>query len=459
MSQDPQDGGGFTLDQLMELAGLAVAQAVAIHYPPHTHHNLLILCGPGNNGGDGLVAARHLCHFGYQRVALCSPKVPGPDHLHSRLTSLAAALGAQVLSWDDACTRLDVDKEVDLVVDALFGFSFDPSGGIRAPYDAVLSRLTREPCPPIAAVDVPSGWPVDGTTTPSTGEGETAIPRITPSMLISLTAPKQGCAHYVGPHYLGGRFISPALRDRFQLQLPAYPGTDQIVRLDASRKPGTDLALADMRITYDKAVLVEEECDDDPLRLFTSWLAEAKANPDIVEANAMTVASVDPQGQPSARVVLLNNCDERGFVFYTNYDSRKGRELDTSGKAALVFFWEPLQRSVRVEGRVARVGPDESDAYFASRPRGSRLGAWVSPQSQILPRGRAELDERQVATEHRFAGDDETGTPIPRPPHWGGYLVRPTSIEFWQGRPSRLHDRIQFVREDDDTWVRQRLAP
>lgn len=156
------------------------------------------------------------------------------------------------------------------------------------------------------------------------------------------------------------------------------------------------------------------------------------------------------------RQVLLKGFDERGFVFYTNYTSRKGRELETTPRAALVFWWEPLQKSVRVEGTVQRVSEAESDAYFASRPRGSRIGALVSPQSTTLPGGRAELEARAAALQQEYA--DES-VPVPRPLHWGGYLVRPQRVEFWQGRPSRLHDRLVYERQADGEWLVQRLAP
>jgi len=176
----------------------------------------------------------------------------------------------------------------------------------------------------------------------------------------------------------------------------------------------------------------------------------------IPEANAMTVATCSEDGRPSARVVLLKGFDERGLVFHTNYQSRKGRELDATSTAAAVFFWEQLQRQVRVEGSVSRVPGEESDAYFASRPRGSRIGAWVSHQSQVLKGGRAELEERERALAEQYKDESQD---VPRPPHWGGYVLRPTRVEFWQGRPSRLHDRIQYSQGSSGEWVMERLSP
>lgn len=198
--------------------------------------------------------------------------------------------------------------------------------------------------------------------------------------------------------------------------------------------------------------LTEDDLLPDPLALVRRWFAEAQAA-GIRQPDAMTLATATPDGRPSARVVLLKGVDERGLAFFTNYESRKARELDANPHAALVLLWGELQRQVRVAGTVARLDAEESDAYFATRPRGSQLGAWASEQSRPLP-DRALLDERWAALDARY-GDE----PVPRPPHWGGYRVAPEEVEVWQGRANRLHDRFAYVRTPDGGWTRTRLQP
>ncbi|MFN4261816.1 MAG: pyridoxamine 5'-phosphate oxidase [Gemmataceae bacterium] len=197
--------------------------------------------------------------------------------------------------------------------------------------------------------------------------------------------------------------------------------------------------------------LNEHEMACDPFEQFGRWLEQSLAA-NLPQPNAMTLATATATGQPAARMVLLRGCDERGFVFYTNYDSRKSRELMENPQAALVFYWAELERQVRVEGSVERVADAEADAYFQSRPLGSQLGAWASPQSQVIP-DRSTLDRSMRETQERFGQ-----APVPRPPFWGGYRVVPHRIEFWQGRPNRLHDRLCYVRHDG-RWLLQRLAP
>lgn len=211
-----------------------------------------------------------------------------------------------------------------------------------------------------------------------------------------------------------------------------------------------DLSL--LRETYAHATLDESSVAADPIAQFAAWFAEAR-EAQVREPNAMTLATATPDGAPSARVVLLKGVDARGFAFYTDYRSRKGAELDANPRAALVFWWQPLERQVRVVGRVERVARDEAAAYFATRPRGSRLGAWTSRQSSVLP-DRAALEGDLADTESRFADADD----VPLPEHWGGYRVVPAEIEFWQGRPNRLHDRIAYLRAADG-WTRRRLSP
>jgi len=208
--------------------------------------------------------------------------------------------------------------------------------------------------------------------------------------------------------------------------------------------------LTALRRDYRHARLDETDVDEDPLVQFKVWLDEA-LRAELDEPYAMTLATVDAGGQPSARIVLLRGADERGLAFFTNYDSRKGRELATQGRAALLFYWAPLERQVRIEGRVSRVSDADSDDYFARRPRGSCIGAWASPQSAVIP-DRQWL-ERRVEDYHR-----EHGESVPRPPNWGGYRLLPERFEFWQGRESRLHDRLVY-RQDAGHWVVERLAP
>ena len=212
------------------------------------------------------------------------------------------------------------------------------------------------------------------------------------------------------------------------------------------------LYATDMRKEYERGRLLEGDVGDDPLALFHAWLQEA-AQAGIHEPNAMTLATADGQGRPSARMVLLRGADARGFDFYTNYESRKAQELAENPWAALVFWWGSLERQIRVEGQVAKLTAAESDAYYHSRPKGSRLGAWVSAQSRVIP-DRSVLEARHAELAEQYAAADPE-----RPPFWGGYRLSPTVIEFWQGGPHRLHDRLCFRRSGEGEWTIERLSP
>jgi pyridoxamine 5'-phosphate oxidase len=211
----------------------------------------------------------------------------------------------------------------------------------------------------------------------------------------------------------------------------------------------TDLAA--LREEYARGGLERGDLSADPYEMFARWLTEAVAA-GVHEPNAMVIATVSPEGQPSSRMVLLKEFDAEGFVFYTNQSSRKGDELAANPRCALLFPWHPLERQVRIEGEAVRVSDTEADAYFAQRPRGAQIGAWASPQSQPVE-DRGVLAASYAAAEQRFADQ-----PVPRPPHWGGYRVRPEVVEFWQGRPGRMHDRLRYER-DGDGWTVVRLAP
>jgi pyridoxamine 5'-phosphate oxidase len=228
-------------------------------------------------------------------------------------------------------------------------------------------------------------------------------------------------------------------------------GIEALARCQAEDK-GYAMSVADLRMEYARAGLTEEHIDPDPIRQFGIWFTEAQ-EAGLPEPNAMTVASASREGVPSARIVLLKGFDERGFVFYTNYDSQKGRELTDNPRAALTFYWAALERQVRVSGTVNMVSREESQRYFDSRPLGSRLGASLSRQSEVIPdRSVLEAEFARLQAAH-VDGD------VPLPSFWGGYRVAPSSIEFWQGRLSRLHDRLRYARQPDNTWRIERLSP
>jgi pyridoxamine 5'-phosphate oxidase len=210
-------------------------------------------------------------------------------------------------------------------------------------------------------------------------------------------------------------------------------------------------SIAELRRDYLRARLDETSVASDPLVEFARWFEEA-VKAEARDPNAMTLATASPDGVPSARIVLLKGFDERGFVFFTDYRSRKGTELAANPRAALVFYWPELERQVRISGVTSETGRQESEAYFRTRPRGSRIGAWISHQSQVIA-SRQQLESQIADVERRYPGDD-----VPLPPYWGGFRLRPESIEFWQGRTNRLHDRIRYLREGE-RWRIERLSP
>jgi len=235
------------------------------------------------------------------------------------------------------------------------------------------------------------------------------------------------------------------------------------------------MAIADLRREYNLGGLSRSELAANPIAQFNKWFDDARgaraggrvrkfcvglyklllmaAGREAVEANAMTLATADEEGRPSARVVLLKGVDERGFIFFTNYESRKGQELAQNPQAALVFYWAELERQVCIAGSVSKLRPDESQAYFQNRPRGSRLAAWASNQSQVV-RDRLALDQKWNELEAQYPSQE-----IPMPPYWGGYVLSPTRLEFWQGRPNRLHDRFVYTKQPDNSWQVERLSP
>ncbi|KAF8723279.1 hypothetical protein HU200_021797 [Digitaria exilis] len=424
---------GFSVDQLMELAGLSVAAAIAEVYKLSEHTRVLIICGPGNNGGDGLVAARHLYHFGY-RPSVCYPKRT-PKPLYSGLVTQLESLSISFIPAEDLPD--DLSREFDVIVDAMFGFSFH--GTPRPPFDDLIQRLVSfsvignsDKRPPIVSVDIPSGWHVEE----GDVDGGGIKPDMLVSFLVSLTAPKLCAKKFTGPHhFLGGRFVPPAILNKYGLKLPPYPGTSMCVRI--GKAPSVDIS--SLRENYISPELLESQVMPDPYDQFRRWFDEA-VTAGLREPNAMALTTVNKEGKP-----------------YTNYGSRKAHDLSENPNAALLFYWNEMNRQVRVEGSVVKVPEEESDKYFHSRPRGSQLGAIVSKQSTVIA-GREVLQEAYKELEQKYSD----GSLIPKPEYWGGYRLTPKLFEFWQGQQSRLHDRLQYSQREVDgntAWHIERLSP
>lgn len=226
----------------------------------------------------------------------------------------------------------------------------------------------------------------------------------------------------------------------------------RFLELCGCKNPLMNNPIADIRKDYRQRSLSEKDVQPTPMQQFGAWWNEAMSA-GIDEVNAMTLATATADGVPSARIMLLKGYDEKGFVFFSNYNSFKGRTLEENPRASLVFFWKELERQVRVTGLVEKVTEAESDEYFNSRPEGSRVGAWVSPQSQVI------ANREWLESEEKKRKEEFSSKPITRPPHWGGYRVKPVIVEFWQGGASRLHDRIQYTLQEDNSWLIERLAP
>ncbi|KAF3773362.1 Pyridoxine/pyridoxamine 5'-phosphate oxidase 1 [Nymphaea thermarum] len=394
--------------------------ALFVVFKPSTHSRVLAICGPGNNGGDGLVAARHLYHFGYKPF-ICYPKRT-TKALYSGLVTQLESLSIPFLTAEEL--PLDLSNDFDIIVDAMFGFSFH--GAPRPPFDVLIQQLVDlqdvdygPKMPAIVSIDIPSGWHVE--------DGDVGGKGIKPDMLVSLTAPKLCAKKFSGRHhFLGGRFVPPTIVQKYMLKLPHYPGTSMCVRIG---KPQA-VDVSSLRENYLSPVFLEDQVHDDPtiqfvwsllmymyMLQFSKWFEDAVAA-GLREPNAMALSTADKNGKP-----------------YTNYESRKAVEISENSNACLLFFWNDLNRQVRIEGTVQKVPEDESDKYFHSRPRGSQIGAIVSKQSSVIP-GRHVLRQAYEELEAKFSDVDI----VPRPKHWGGYCLKPTMFEFWQGQQSRLHD-------------------
>ncbi|XP_009775272.1 pyridoxine/pyridoxamine 5'-phosphate oxidase 1, chloroplastic isoform X1 [Nicotiana tabacum] len=437
---------GSSVDQLMELAGLSVASAIGEVYSSSDYTRVLVICGPGNNGGDGLVAARHLHHFGY-KPSICYPK-RNTKPLFAALVTQLESLSIPFLSEEQLSVQLSSDY--DIIVDAIFGFSFH--GTPRLPFDSLIRKLvsvrnqqcTHQKAAVIISVDVPSGWHVE--------DGDVFGDGIKPDMLVSLTAPKLCAKMFFGTHhFLGGRFVPQSIIDKFKLKLPPYPGTSMCVRI--GNLPQTNLSAQKGIFASSESL---EEVEEDPIYQFQKWLSDALAA-GIKEPHYMVLSTADKDAKPSSRMMSLEGVNKDGFVWQTNYGSRKAREILENPQASLLFYWGPLKRQVRVEGFVEQVSEEESEQYFSSLSRDNQIRPIVSKQSRPIHE-REVLRQQYRELEEKY----HDRTSIPRPKHWGGYRLIPEFFEFWQGEESQVHLKLRYSVEEIDgrrVWRIHRLVP
>ncbi|XXG86501.1 hypothetical protein AAC387_Pa11g1384 [Persea americana] len=438
---------GFSIDQLMELEGLSVAASIAEVYRSSDCNRVLVICGIGNNGGDGLVAARHLCHFGFKPSVCyldCQPKNP-----FAGLVTQLESLSIPFLSVEDL--PRDLSKEFDIIVDAIFGVS--SHGEPRRPLDGIIQWLASLNChdqthkrsPAIVSVDIPSGWNVD--------EGDIGGQGIKPDTLVSLTAPKHCAKKFGGPHhFLGGRFVPPPVAAKYKICVPAFPGTSMCARIEQTSQDD----ISGLREKDVSPELLKDQLMANPIDQFCKWLEDA-VNAGLPEPRNCALSTADKNGKPSSRMLLLRKVDQDGFVWLTNYESRKAREISENPCASLLFFWGGLNQQVRVEGTVQKTSDEESEKYFPGRPGGSQIAAIVSKQSTII-HAKHLLHQKYEELEAKFSD----GNLIPRPENWGGYRLKANLIEFWQGQPCRLHDRFQYSLkevEGGQVWHIDQLAP
>ncbi|KAK4437157.1 Pyridoxine/pyridoxamine 5'-phosphate oxidase 1, chloroplastic [Sesamum alatum] len=429
---------GFTIDQLMELAGLSVASAVAEVYKPSEYNRVLVICGPGNNGGDGLVAARHLHHFGY-KPSICYPKRT-PKPLYAGLVTQLESLSVPFISVESLPQEF---VNFDILVDAIFGFSFQ--GNPRPPFDDLITSLAslsahyyheHEKSPVIVSVDIPSGWHVE--------DGDRSGDGIKPDMLVSLTAPKLCARTFSGLyHFLGGRFVPPSVMQKYKLQLPTYPGTSMCVQIGKLRQIKVEDPVP--------AKFLQKIVEADPFVQFQKWFDDAVAA-GLKDPDAMALSTASKDGKPSSRMVQLKKVHQGGFIWCSNYGSRKGREIAENPHASLLFYWNTLNRQVRVEGLVQKVSDEESEQYFCSRPREIQIAPAVSKQSTVIP-GREALYQQCKELEEKYP----EGNKIPRPQNWGGYRLIPGSFEFWQGDESSVHLRLRYSAQNSDGKTEWRI--